>query len=143
MKKKNAPVVAAPKNDDGYTIPTRIKPYFGRGEVEVHGELNFSRRPTRPEHVAMFHDAIDGKSEKYILDYSCQTIALQIVNWDAVDEDGAAIPLTKEGVGTLHWRLITRLRDIICLCSEGGDAVDEAEKPQADDELLKALAKNS
>ncbi len=143
MKKKNAPVVAAPKNDDGYTIPTRIKPFFGRGEVEVQGELNFARRPTRPEHVAMFHDAIDGKSETQILEYSCETIALQIVSWDAVDENGEALPLTKDGVKSLHWRLISRLRDIICLCSEGGDSIDQLEKPQTDDELLKALRKNS
>jgi hypothetical protein len=70
-------------------------------------------------------------------------IASKIVEWDAVDQNGKPVPITPEGVESLHWKIVARLRDIICMCSEAGDPIeDSSEKPASDDALMATLRGN-
>lgn len=132
--------------DDGQTLPTRIKEESGRGEVSMHGEVTFHRRPSSNDFIAELYDQSKGKDDKKHLALMSRAMAAKIVAWDVCDDDGKPVPINTATVKALHPNVFRRMREIICYGTEAGDVIKESgvnSGEEGEEEFFARLQKNS
>ena len=93
---------------DGYTMPGYIEE-----EPRLHSALRFTYRPCVMTEVSIIDDAVSKAGPARAEAIAAECCAGHIVEWDAVDGKGSALPLTAKSVERFQPALFALLYRII------------------------------
>jgi hypothetical protein len=141
MEQKRQAMLSPLVRDDGYTITTHVREAKG-----MYPAVTFVRRPTGVYQRAGYLDVSEPMGQVDKAKTAAAMISRMLISWDVKDHKGVAVDTSESNVEALHPDLFARMRNIICLCVDGGDDLQsdqpsETQNPSAKD-FLDGLQKN-
>jgi hypothetical protein len=95
--------------------------------------LRFTYRPCTPAERSMLLDKLHGKSSEAQDILTATALAGRIESWDAKGPDKQEMPITKENIGKLMFRIFDRLSGVVIYGTQQSDIDPEWSRDDSDD----------